>query len=306
MGDFGKAANAFDTKKEVESKGKEKDFFSEKKFKKDDKKDDRKDKADAKRELVKDEKKSEKKEAKKEEKKDGNKEEKKDEKKDEEKEEKKGKKKRPLDAALDTADVPVDDAADEADPPPAKKGKAESKFTKKSFLESAATLKMTFEPPVGDAFSLEAKPWVFEKESVGWSFCNKIGFPINKACSQYVTTQASINFTAHGSQQWKSNGHKWNKEEHKHKAVPAPDASKIIKNSSREAFMASAPSIPVTVDGTTHTLKPKVFATGACGWMLNGKTKVKVGADSVNVQMNINCTALNSKNWSKADSEVEE
>ena len=80
-----------------------------------------------------------------------------------------------------------------------------------------------------------------------------------------------------------------------------PAVKKTVCPVSKEAFLASAPTLTLLVrlpDGTTRDLgavAPREFSTGSFGWNVNAKTVVEVGGQAVSVQVGANLTVVGSK-----------
>ena len=51
----------------------------------------------------------------------------------------------------------------------------------------------------------------------------------------------------------------------------------------------------VVINGIPMIAEVKEFSTGSLGWYLNGKTTLKIGDKSVNVQIGMNLTIVGSK-----------
>ena len=64
---------------------------------------------------------------------------------------------------------------------------------------------------------------------------------------------------------------------------------------SRAEFREQAKAVDVVINGIPMIAEVKEFSTGSLGWYLNGKTTLKIGDKSVNVQIGMNLTIVGSK-----------
>jgi hypothetical protein len=71
--------------------------------------------------------------------------------------------------------------------------------------------------------------------------------------------------------------------------------SKTACNVTRSQFRATAKPIALTIDGLPMGAMVKEFSTGSLGWYANGKTTIKLGDKSVDVQVGLNLTIIGSK-----------
>ncbi len=67
----------------------------------------------------------------------------------------------------------------------------------------------------------------------------------------------------------------------------------------RAQFHESAKPVELTINGAPMLAEVREFSTGSLGWYLNGKTIVKVGEQSVTVQIGLNMTVVGSKELAK-------
>lgn len=66
----------------------------------------------------------------------------------------------------------------------------------------------------------------------------------------------------------------------------------------KQEFERTAGAITLNLGGSTVVGKPKLFATGSCGWNFNGKAEVTLpNGDVVRVQVSGNAIAIGSKDW---------
>ena len=76
------------------------------------------------------------------------------------------------------------------------------------------------------------------------------------------------------------------------------EETEVVKskcNITREQFREAAKDVEVIINGVPHIAEVKEFSTGSLGWYLNGKTTIKVGDQSVKVQIGMNLTIVGSK-----------
>lgn len=64
---------------------------------------------------------------------------------------------------------------------------------------------------------------------------------------------------------------------------------------SRVDFKGHAKPLEITINGVPMVAEVKEFSTGSLGWMISGKTVVKVGDHPLSVQIGLNLTVVNSK-----------
>ena len=67
----------------------------------------------------------------------------------------------------------------------------------------------------------------------------------------------------------------------------------------RATFLEKARLIEVVINGIPMTAKVKQFSTGPLGWYLTGKTNLKVGEQSVSIQISMNLPIADSKELPK-------
>ena len=63
----------------------------------------------------------------------------------------------------------------------------------------------------------------------------------------------------------------------------------------KEAFLAAAKPLNVTIDGMAMTATPFEFSTGSFGWRINNKVPIKVGETTVELSIGANLTVIGSK-----------
>lgn len=72
-------------------------------------------------------------------------------------------------------------------------------------------------------------------------------------------------------------------------------ATKTVCPIDRATFRANAKPVGITIDGMPQAAMVKEFGTGSLGWYVNGKTQLKVGDRTVDVQIGLNLTIIGSK-----------
>jgi len=65
----------------------------------------------------------------------------------------------------------------------------------------------------------------------------------------------------------------------------------------RRAFLQTASTLEVTIDGNTLRGQPRSFSSGAMGWYLGGKCEMNIGAQQVWAQVGLNIVIPGSGAW---------
>lgn len=81
------------------------------------------------------------------------------------------------------------------------------------------------------------------------------------------------------------------------KAGEEEDVPETVTNMTREEFLEEAKDVPVLIGGKKLRLSPKVFASSGCGFYALEKVLIPIGGRLVEVQCQINCAVLGSREW---------
>ena len=75
------------------------------------------------------------------------------------------------------------------------------------------------------------------------------------------------------------------------------DQSAIRNQMTKSTFTTTAQPIAVTVAGQSLVATPKQFSTGSVGFYVNGKVPVRIGDQTVMLQISGSFAAIGSKEW---------
>jgi len=85
-----------------------------------------------------------------------------------------------------------------------------------------------------------------------------------------------------------------------HSGAEAPKNVKKMQEAmkmTRRAFLQTASTLEVTIDGNTLRGQPRSFSSGAMGWYLGGKCEMNIGAQQVWAQVGLNIVIPGSGAW---------
>lgn len=169
-------------------------------------------------------------------------------------------------------------------------------LTRGEFLNNASPLGVR----IGrDGTWTTANPKLFDTSSVGYCLTGKVLLPASTLHDAPVmlATQVSMNITAIGSKD----------------LPPEPDAvcnhaTSMVREDisacdlprSKEAFLADAPAVTITLGTNTVTAVRRKFSSGKIGWYYGGKLELNINGTVVKFQVGANLVGIGTEQLSEA------